>query len=396
MKSNPESRFNLPIPDAESKAHSDRVSAYICQIIEKNGGSISFSEFMHHALYAPGMGYYAAGAAKLGRAGDFVTAPEISPLFGRVVARQIAFVLAQTGGGEVFEPGAGTGALAVSILEKLAELDELPGRYLILEVSADLKERQEARIRSEVPQFLDRVHWISELPADFKGVVVANEVADAIPVDRFRIFDGEVWEARVSMERGKFVWQFAIAPEPLREFVRNIEIDIDRAFKNGYESEVSRGLGNWVTDICNAVQEGVVLLVDYGVSRREYYASERVQGWLRCHFRHHAHDNPLLWPGIQDITAWVDFSMVAKSASAAGMAVAGYVSQLHFLLNGGLEDELNGFTSLPFVEQVELAAQVKLLTLPAEMGENFKCIGLSRGDILAPPALLASDRAHLL
>jgi len=396
MQTKPESRTGLPEPDAESAAHSERVAAHIIDVIGQSGGSISFAEFMQHALYAPGLGYYSAGSKKLGADGDFVTAPEISPLFGRVLARQTAFVLEQLGSGDLLEPGAGSGALAVSILSKLGELGALPDRYMILEVSADLKERQEARIRRECPQHLDRVEWISELPGNFTGVVIANEVADAIPVERFRIHDNAVMQARVTTDGVSFTWQYVAAPELLRHAVRHIEADIGRTLTNGYESEVSPGLKNWVTDLSSSLGEGAVLLIDYGVTRREYYAPERGQGWLRCHFRHHAHDDPLILPGIQDLTAWVDFSAVAEAASDAGMTVAGYVTQAHLLMAGGLEEELADFTSLPVANQVELSGQVKLLTLPAEMGENFKCIGLCRGDILSPPALVASDRAHLL
>ena len=396
MQTKPESPNDLPEPDAESADHSERVRAHINNIIEEAGGSISFADYMQHALYAPGLGYYSAGATKIGAAGDFVTAPEISPLFGRVLARQSAFVLEQLRGGEVLEPGAGTGALAASMLAKLDELDALPNRYLILEVSADLKERQETRIRRECPQHLDRVIWVSELPTDFTGVVVANEVADAIPVERFRIHDGDVMRASVATDGGKLAWQYDVAPDLLREAVRGIEADLGQNFANGYESEISLGLTSWVTDLSKSVRKGAVLLIDYGVTRREYYAPERVHGWLRCHFRHHAHNDPLLLPGIQDLTAWVDFSAVAQAASDAGMCVAGYVTQAHFLMTGGLEEELAEFTTLPIERQVQLSGQVKLLTLPAEMGENFKCIGLTRGHIVPPPALVGSDRAHLL
>jgi len=396
MQTKPESRAGLPEPDAESVAHSGRVAAHIIDVIGQSGGSISFAEYMQYALYAPGLGYYSAGSKKLGADGDFVTAPEISPLFGRVLARQTAFVFEQLGSGSLLEPGAGSGALAVSVLSKLDELGALPDRYMILEVSADLMERQETRIRSECPQHFDRVEWISKLPGDFTGVVIANEVADAIPVERFRIHDNEVMQARVATDGVNFTWQYVAAPEQLRHAVRNIEADIGRTFTNGYESEVSLGLKNWVADLSNSVGEGAVLLIDYGLTRREYYAPERGQGWLRCHFRHHAHDDPLVLPGIQDLTAWVDFSTVADAASDAGMTVAGYVTQAHLLMAGGLEEEFADFTSLPVAKQIELSGQVKLLTLPAEMGENFKCIGLCRGDILLPPALVASDRAHQL
>jgi SAM-dependent MidA family methyltransferase len=394
MERNPKMQRGLPSPDAESAAHSRTVADHVRQCMQDSGGSISFAEYMQEVLYAPGLGYYSAGASKLGAAGDFVTAPEISPLFGYVLARQVAAVLEQLDGGDVLEPGAGSGALAVSVLRKLAELDSLPDRYLILEVSADFRERQEQRLRKEVPQFMERVAWISELPEQFAGVVVANEVADAIPVERFRIESGEVMQARVASAGEGFSWEYTPAPDFLRIAVRKIESDIGRTFRDGYESEVSPGLASWIASLSSMVDRGLVLLVDYGVTRNEYYATDRSDGWLRCHFRHHAHSDPLILPGIQDLTTWVDFSLVADSASGAD--VAGFVTQAHFLMNGGLETELANFADLPIERQVELSGQVKLLTLPAEMGENFKCIGFGRGHIGLPPAFHGSDRAHLL
>jgi SAM-dependent MidA family methyltransferase len=396
MQTNLDILNKLPVPDDQSAAHSQRVAEHIHAVIEQAGGFISFAEFMQHALYAPGLGYYSAGATKLGAEGDFVTAPEISPLFGHVLARQCAFVLEQLDHADIFELGAGTGALAISMLEKLEALDALPQRYLILEVSADLQERQADRIRAACPRFLDRVAWVAELPTDFVGVVVANEVADAIPVERFRIQNGAVMQAGVESDDLSFSWRYRNGPEWMCNAVRDIESDIGESLHNGYESEISPGVANWVSDLSNSVKEGVVFLIDYGVARREYYAPDRGQGWLRCHFRHHAHNDPLILPGIQDLTSWVDFSAVAKAASATGMNVAGFVTQAHFLMGGGLEEELLDFASLPVASQLELSGQVKLLTLPGEMGENFKCIGLRRGDILPPPALAWNDRAHLL
>lgn len=396
MQTNPDPRDNLPEPDDRSAAHSRLVADHIRAAIGQAGGSISFAEYMQHALYAPGLGYYNAGATKFGAAGDFVTAPEISPVFGRVLARQCAFVLEQLDSGYVFEPGAGSGALAVSMLGKLDEVGALPERYLILEVSADLRERQEARIRQACPQYLERVDWVTGMPVNFTGVVVANEVLDAIPVERFRIQGAEVMQARVEARGRNFAWRYCSGPASLTDNVRKIESDIGHPLADGYESEVSLGMANWVSDLATSVHEGVVLLVDYGVSRREYYAADRGHGWLRCHFRHHAHNDPLILPGIQDLTSWVDFSAVAAAASVAGMSVAGYVTQAQFLMNGGLEEELGDFLSLPVVEQVALSGQVKLLTLPTEMGENFKCIGLARGDIQPLPALSVTDRAHSL
>ncbi|MCP5111056.1 MAG: SAM-dependent methyltransferase, partial [bacterium] len=216
--------------------------------MEKSGGSLSFAEYMQEVLYAPGLGYYCAGSTKLGADGDFVTAPEISPLFGHVLARQVAFVLDQLGGGDLLEPGAGSGALAASVLSKLAELNALPDRYLILEVSAELRERQEKYLREEVPQLADRVTWITGIPATFSGVVVANEVADAIPVERFRMDGGNVMQARVIRSGDKLAWQFEPAPEALTAAVAEIESGIGRQLENGYESEVSPGLYHWVGD----------------------------------------------------------------------------------------------------------------------------------------------------
>lgn len=389
-------RLELPKPDAISASHSLKVGAAIRAAIDAGGGSISFAEFMQHALYAPGLGYYSAGAAKLGAAGDFVTAPEISPLFGAVLARQSAFVLEQLGGGDMLEPGAGTGALAVSMLSKLGAVGVLPERYLILEVSPDLRERQEKRLRAEAPEYLSRISWIKSLPTDFSGVVVANEVADALPVERFRIHERKVLQARVGVEDAHFSWAYAEAPPALEDAVRSIEADLGVEFDDGYESEVSLSVHHWVSDLANAISSGLVFIIDYGLTRREYYARERNQGWLRCHFRHRAHNDPLILPGIQDLTSWVDFTAVAEAACSAGMTIAGYVTQADLLLCGGMEEELADFMALPVEEQAKLSGQVKLLTLPAEMGENFKCIGLSRGDFVAPPGLTVSDRTHRL
>jgi len=389
-------RLELPEADADSVAHSQRVGRLIRDAIEESAGSISFAEYMQLALYAPGLGYYSAGAAKFGADGDFVTAPEISPLFGRILARQAAHVLAQLGVGDLFELGAGSGALAVSMLTKLDELQALPERYLILEVSAELKQRQEARFKAEVPQYLDRISWVADFPQGFRGVVVANEVADAMPVERFLIRRGDVLQTRVTLEDDCFRWRYDTAPEALHSAVRKIEAQIGARFDDGYESEVSLALGNWVGDLARSIESGFIFLIDYGTTRREYYAADRNEGWLRCHFRHHAHNDPLILPGIQDLTAWVDFSTVAEAAVARDLTVAGYVTQAHLLLNGGLDEELADFVSLPVVRQIALSGQVKLLTLPGEMGENFKCIGLARGDITPPPALLTADKAHLL
>jgi len=388
--------LELPIADKDSAHHSQRVFEHIRALIESSGGSISFAEFMQEALYAPGLGYYSAGAKKFGADGDFVTAPEISPLFGYVLARQCAAVLGQLDGGQVLEPGAGSGALAVSLLRKLEQLNALPDRYLILEVSADLQRRQQQRLREEVPHLADRVIWLAQLPQGFSGVIVANEVADALPFERVVKRQGVLQQYRVAVEDEKFVWRFAAAPELLRQAISSIETHLDEPLADGYETEISPAVSNWITDLSAAIDAGFIFLFDYGVTRREYYAPDRYRGWLRCHFRHRVHGDPLILPGIQDLTTWVDFSAVAQAAQASGLEVAGFVTQAHFMLHGGLDEELTDFTSLPIAQQLELSRQVKLLTLPGEMGESFKCIGLSRGDINLPTAFRMSDRTHRL
>jgi SAM-dependent MidA family methyltransferase len=393
MKPKPDS--GLPIPDAASAAHSERMADHLRSLIAAAGGSISFATYMQEALYAKGLGYYNAGATKFGEAGDFVTAPEISPLFGYVIGRQVSTVLEKIGG-EVLEIGAGSGELAVAMLTRLADLDRLPDRYLILEVSPDLMERQRLLIAESLPQLVGRVEWVSEFPTSFCGVVVANELADAIPVERFRIQGGAVEQVRVGISDAGFVFQYANAPEYLVKAVSGIERDVGSPFPDGYESEVSVALGHWLADLAADISQGMVLLIDYGVTRREYYAEDRNSGWLRCHFRHHVHNDPLILPGIQDLTAWVDFTAVADAAVKAGLEIAGYTTQANFLMHGGLDQELVDFAALPIRKQAELSGQVKLLTLPTEMGENFKCIALGRGECGTLSAFSRADRAHML
>ena len=385
----------LPPPDATSAAHSERCRAFIRQQIESAGGSLSFAEYMQHALYAPGLGYYAAGNTKFGAAGDFVTAPEVSPIFGRVVARQCAAVLADIAGGSILEFGAGSGRLAVDLLTKLDEMNRLPEQYLILEVSADLQDRQAALLRQAIPQLVNRVRWISALPSAHRGVIIANEVLDALPVERF-VRHEQILQQRVTVEGDAFVFLQQPAPDILVNAVEEIEASLGQELAAGYESDVSLAAPGWTAGVVAALAEGAVFLFDYGLSRREYYAADRCGGWLRCHFRHHAHNDPLILPGIQDLTAWVDFSSVADAASDAGADIAGYVSQSSFLIAGGLDEELAGLAALETSERMELSAQVKMLTLPGAMGEHFKCMALAKR--LAAPlgAFQTADRTAML
>jgi len=386
----------LPEPDELSAEHGARVRQHIRKKIADAGGQLSFAEFMLEALYAPGLGYYSAGATKFGADGDFVTAPEVSAVFGHVLARQCAEVLHEIENGEVLEFGAGSGKLAVDVLGALEALDALPSAYRILEVSPDLVDRQKKRLQDELPHLVDRVHWLAELPAAFAGVIIANEVLDALPIERFVRRASGVCQLCVATEGAEFVWTEKEAPGRLATAVTAIEADIGHAFPQGYTSEVSIAASSWVADLAGCLKRGAAFLFDYGVSRREYYAKDRVDGWLRCHFRHHAHNNPLIHPGIQDLTAWVDFSSIAGAAAEAGLDILGYQTQAQFLMGGGLEIEMQGFVDLPTAKQLELSGQIKTLTLPGEMGENFKCMALARGDIVTPSAFHFADRTHTL
>lgn len=389
-------RPSLPEPDADSAAHSRLVAEYIRERIAQQGGSISFSEFMQHALYAPGLGYYVSGTRKFGAGGDFVTAPEISPLFAEVLAMQIAQLLPALDGGGILEVGAGSGVLAAGVLKTLAQRDALPGQYQIFEVSPDLGERQRLLIDQQIPELASRVRWLSELPQEFTGVIIANEVADALPVERFARLGGETKQFRVVVEEGNFRWSLDDAPDNLQRAVVDIEKYLGSNLPDDYRSEVSLALDAWIGDLVRCLNKGMLFVFDYGMTRREYYAPDQHDGWLRCHFRHHAHNDPLILPGIQDMTAWVDFSALASAGQLAGGSIAGYLSQAHFLLNGGLQEALAEFESLDAEARLELSRQVKLLTLPGEMGENVKCLGIVRGDCAPPTAFRDFDRSDAL
>ena len=390
---------SLPHPDPLSAAQSRKATDHIRARIDEAGGSISFAEFMHHALYAPGLGYYTAGTTKFGEEGDYVTAPEVSSVFGRVLARQCAEVLDQLDqleGGVILEYGAGSGKLAVDMLAALARRGSLPSRYLILEVSPDLRERQEVYICEHLPLYADLVEWVDDVPDGLRGVIVANEVLDSIPVERFVRRAAGVMQLRVVAGEDGLGFVEAPAPENLRHYVSVVEKDLGYSLPNGYMSEVCLATSPWIGGMSHALRKGVAFLFDYGVTRREYYAPGRSDGWLRCHYRHRAHNNPLILPGIQDLTAWVDFSSVAVAAVAQGFDIAGYSAQAQFLMSGGLDEELQYIASLPVEERVQLSQQIKTLTLPGEMGERFKCIALRKGSIATPTAFEIAERAHTL
>ncbi|MET0657325.1 MAG: SAM-dependent methyltransferase [Steroidobacteraceae bacterium] len=371
--------LELPPLTAEEHAHSERLITRICREIEAHQGWISFERYMEMALYEPGLGYYSAGSRKLGGAGDFVTAPEISPLFSRCVANQCAQVLTSLGGGEILEFGAGSGTMAVDVLLELEQLRQLPTLYSILEVSADLRERQQATVMERIPHLKERVRWLDALPTTFEGVMLANEVLDAMPVERFQIRANDVNALGVTWQLGRLDWSEVRAPKPLATAVRALEQELGFSFPDRYTSEINTDLPAWIASIASTLQRGVALLIDYGLPRRDYYRVDRNEGTLLCHFRHRFHDEPLINVGLQDIGAWVDFTAVAEAAATAGLHVAGYCTQSHFLMGAGIERYLNVLASEDLPARMQVARQAMVLTLPNEMGERFKVIGLSRG-----------------
>ena len=379
----------LPLPDPEARAHSDRVRARIVEEIRAGGGAIPFSRFVSLALYEPGLGYYSAGAHKLGRDGDFVTAPEISPLFSRCLARACAEILRELGGGDILEVGGGSGAMAVDLMGALAALDALPGSYRILEVSADLRERQRARAAGLPPAIASRFEWPDEPPkSPFRGVILGNEVVDALAFERFRIDAAGPVRFGVALEGQAFAWTSLPATEVLSAAVAAIESDLGRKLPVGYESEVCLDLVPWIAGITAPLEAGAVLLIDYGFGRREYYHPDRVTGTMMCHYRHRAHPDPFLLPGLQDITAWVDFTALADAGMAAGLEFGGLTTQAAFLLATGVT-ELMSDDGPP--DGPEVAAAARQLLMPGEMGERFRVIGFGRHWSGTLPGLTFTD-----
>ena len=383
---------SLPAPAPEALAHSACLSAVIRERIGAAGGWMSFAEYMRLALYAPGLGYYSAGAVKFGVEGDFVTAPLISPLFSRVCARRIGAWLAASGTGEVLEFGPGTGRFAA---DALAVLD-VPGsplrRYRLLEVSADLRQRQRQLLQSAPsPRAGVELEWLDSLPAHFEGVVFANEILDALPCERFTVRDGEWWRLGVGLSAaGEFEWRIRPADGDCEDdaafaaAVARRRADLESAgieLPEGCCGEWQVDLEGWFAALAGTLARGVVLLADYGLPRRQLLHPDRMQGSLRCHYRHHAHGDPFLLPGLCDITAWVDFTAVAEAATQAGFGVAGFGTQAGFLLGAGIEDELReagAAIDATDPRYLELARGAQRLLLPGEMGEAVKFMLLTR------------------
>ncbi len=381
--------LQAPAPDADALAHSQRLLALIRAQISAAGGAIPFSRYMELALYAPGLGYYSAGSLKFGAEGDFVTSPELGPTFAECVAQCAAQVFGQLGGdADFFEIGGGSGAFAEVALRQMAALGAAPARYRILEPSADLRERQRARLAAALPADLSaRVEWLDGPPdSPWRGLLFANEVLDALPTPRFVLHEGEVYEEFVALSaQGELIRVDQPADLLLRGAVRHLEHDLGAPFAEGYRSEVLPQLPYWIQAVGGLLQDGAMLFVDYGYPRREFYLPERSDGTLVCHHRHTAHGDPFHLPGLQDITAFVDFTAVAEAGVNAGFDLAGYCAQASFLINNGLPERLAAIEAIgDEVERHRRHNEVKRLTLPGEMGERFQVIGFQRGVDIRP------------
>jgi len=368
----------LPEPPKELKQLSDSLCSRIREQIRLDG-MIPFSRYMEMALYEPGLGYYSAGLHKLGESGDFITAPELGSLFAGCLANQVAELADTLGPYDILEAGAGTGQLAADLLQALAP-DALPNRYLILERSADLRQVQRERIAAAALEFLDRVEWLDQPPTTpWQGVLIANEVLDALAVERFRIGENGVEQLCVTQQEGRFNWARRTAPAQLKQAVEQVMAGIEAGFQPGYRSEINLHTAHWLSAVTSQMKRGLALFIDYGYPRTEYYLPERSDGTIMCHYRHRAHDDVFFWPGLQDITAWVDFTALAEAADSCALEVEGYTSQTMFLLGCGLDRILTGHSSNSADGGLALSAQARQLTLPGMMGEKFQVMGLGRG-----------------
>ena len=372
------STLSLPSPNADALAHSERLRAHINKRI-KSQGPIRFDDYWEQVLYAPGLGYYSSGARKFGAGGDFVTAPELGAIFARCLALQCAEILTQVDSGEIFELGAGSGALCTELLLALESIDQLPARYRILERSADLRQRQQQLLSTQCPRLADRVEWLDQPPTKhWQGLLLANEVVDALAARRFqRVAKG--WrELRVGLTDGKLHWTSVSADAPGQDLMLQIEAQLGRDLPLGYCTEVQPGLAAWLVSVTKSLQRGLVLLIDYGYPRTEYFHPQRSSGTLICHYQHRAHDDPFIWPGLQDISVNVEFTALAEALDTAGLSVVGFTTQAEFLMASGLGPIIAESVDQPIAHRLKLQQEVLQLTSPAHMGERFHVIGASR------------------
>ncbi len=357
--------MSLPTPSPVALSLSQQLTQVIVAELQAQHW-LSFARYMELVLYAPGLGYYSAGATKLGAAGDFVTAPEISPLFGRSLAQQVAQVLRITAG-DVLEIGAGTGRLACDVLTELVRLDCVPSHYYILEVSADLRARQQQLLAQMLPDWIDKIVWLDTLPATFTGCIIGNEVLDAMPVHLVTHTEHGLNERGVIWDNQQFAWQDKpLSTGALFDAATALDLPV------GYVTEINLSAAGFIHSLAQSLQHGAIIMVDYGFGEREYYHPQRNQGTLMCHYRQHAHPDPFYLPGLQDITAHVDFTAVGVAGIDAGLQLAGYTSQAQFLINCGITDLLALTSADDVAAYVPQVAAVQKLLSPAEMGELFK------------------------
>ena len=393
--SSPPSSTPTSLPDSAAPSDAERtlsaeLTAHIAADIARNDGRISFARFMQLALYAPGFGYYSAGRRKLGADGDFVTAPELTPMYGQCLARLFPPLRAALGDADVLEVGAGSGRLARDVLHTLQQINCLPRRYFILEVSAELRARQQKTLEAEAPTLHQRVQWLDTLPKNFRGLVLGNEVLDAMPVERFVMRTDGAHTLDVGMNGDGFVWREGARHDVISNRVAPLGL------ADGYTSEVNFAAEAWTRSMGEAVDAGLIALIDYGFPRAEYYHPDRRDGTLMCHYRHRAHADPLVLVGLQDITAHVDFSAIAAAGIEAGLTLAGYTSQAAFLLGNGLMELAAQSDPTDTRLHLERMQAIKKLTLPHEMGELFKVIGFTKGVELTLPGFALQDRRHRL
>jgi SAM-dependent MidA family methyltransferase len=380
----------IPPPSAEAAAHSRNLAERIAARIAQEGDWIPFARFMELALYEPGLGYYAAGARKFGAAGDYVTAPEISNLFGKCLALQARQVLEMTGGGDILELGPGSGALAGDMFEELKAQKALPDRYLMLEVSPDLRERQRKQLAFRFPKDVDRFMWLDRLPEKIRGFVVANEVLDVVPCSLLHRTQGEVLERGVIVSEAGFAWDDQRLPDG--ELKRRANAVFPPG-DYGYLSEVNLAAEALVRTIAASLDRGIALFIDYGFPEREFYHPQRFMGTLRCHYRHRFHGDPFFMPGLQDITAHVDFTAMARAAESADAEIHGFTTQAYFLISCGLAVMVQEGDPGMTLSRLKGTSAVQRLINPSEMGELFKVLGIGKG--IDSPLLGFQSARHL-
>ena len=389
----------LPTPSDEAILHSQKLSSQIRTSLARHQ-NMTFAQYMQKALYTPNLGYYSNGLAKIGAQGDFITAPEISPIFSRCLARQAQQILQTLDEPNIVEFGAGRGVMVKDILLELQALNQPLKRYYIIELSAELQQRQKETLQNALPtELFQKVTWLNQLPSTpIPAVIFANEVLDAMPFERLRIEPEHALRGHIRYNEQKeaFEWDYQpITDASLQKFANRLIQYIGKVSDLGYTTEINLHIKPWLESVNNLLSQGAVILIDYGYTREEYYQPARVMGTLRCHYQHRAHQNPFFYPGLQDITAHVDFTTVAESAFESGFKVAGYTTQAHFLMGSGLL-EMSSDPNANLTEQLKIAQQIKTLTLPNEMGESFKVIALTKNLDLSLIGFNVRDLRHQL